>query len=159
MRGATCDLFFRPSGFHRQGDWFYYNVEGESEFRQLLKREDTVFLLGFSYCHKPFECPSGRFTDQCVADEGNRVCQQCFIGKCLHASPAEKTVPVIIPTVHYIWGQGIGSSPPAPESTGRLFDHRLRANAENVCRLGKYDRHPRNWRAFRWTHLQYHEGI
>jgi len=59
-------------------------------------------VVGFSYCHKPFECPSGRFSDACIHDPEHPVCRQCFIGKCLHALPQQRTVPLLIPTVHYI---------------------------------------------------------
>jgi hypothetical protein len=37
-----------------------------------------------------------------VHDLNNPVCQQCFIGKCVHAAPTKNTVPVYIPTVHDI---------------------------------------------------------
>ena len=58
--------------------------------------------MGFSYCHKPFECPSGRFSDQCIHDPAHPVCGQCFISKCVHSLPVERNVPLFIPTVHYI---------------------------------------------------------
>lgn len=93
---------FRGTSYERKEDFFFYNLRGEEEFIQLLEKKDTIFVLGFSYCHKPFECPSGRFSDQCIADAENAVCRQCFIGKCLHASPNKETIPLVIPTVHYI---------------------------------------------------------
>jgi hypothetical protein len=62
-------------------------------------------VVGFSYCHKPLECPSGRFTDQCIHDETHPVCGQCFIGKAVHALPTEQTKVFFIPTVHYIGEQ------------------------------------------------------
>ena len=64
-----------------------------------------MLVLGFSYCHKPFECPSGRFTDACIHDQENLVCQQCFIGKAVHASLGSNVIPLFIPTVHYIGGK------------------------------------------------------
>lgn len=88
--------------FQRNGDFFFYGLNNLDEFRELLKNPDNLFVLGFSYCHKPFECPSGRFTPDCIHDAGNPVCRQCFIGKALHATPSEHTIPVIIPTIHYI---------------------------------------------------------
>lgn len=88
--------------FKRDGDFFLYGINSSQQFEQLLKKPNTLLVLGFSYCHKPFECPSGRFTDQCIHDLNNSVCQQCFIGKCVHAAPQIATVPVYIPTVHYI---------------------------------------------------------
>lgn len=85
-----------------EGDFFLYGISSLDNFRELLKEKDTVLVAGFSYCHKPLECPSGRFTDQCVLDLDNPVCRQCFIGKALSQLPKKHTVPVIIPTVHHI---------------------------------------------------------
>lgn len=93
---------FSSSSFRREGDFFYYGIQNEEQFRALLKRDDTLLLLGFSYCHKPFECPSGRFSDQCIKDLSNPVCRQCFIGKASHAAPKQRVIPVYIPTVHDI---------------------------------------------------------
>lgn len=88
--------------FKSEGDFFLYGLTSLNEFETLLKAPNTLFVMGFSYCHKPFECPSGRFTDQCIHDLTNPVCQQCFIGKCVHAAPQKDTIPLYIPTVHYI---------------------------------------------------------
>lgn len=88
--------------FLRDGDFFLYGISTFSDFEKLLQRQDTLLVLGFSYCHKPFECPSGRFSDQCIHDVNHPVCQQCFIGKCVHAAPKTNTVSVYIPTIHYI---------------------------------------------------------
>lgn len=92
---------FRPKSYRREGDFFYYGMQSLDELKSAISRDDTLFVLGFSYCHKPFECPSGRFTDECMHDHENPVCQQCFIGKAMHAAP-EGTIKLAIPTVHYI---------------------------------------------------------
>ena len=85
----------------RDDDFFLYGIKNVEQFQHLLLEENTLLVVGFSYCHKPFECPSGRFTDQCLHDPNHTVCRQCFIGKCTHALP-ENTLPLYIPTVHYI---------------------------------------------------------
>lgn len=92
---------FRPQSYTRDGDFFYYGIKDAEEFKKKLASPDAVFALGFSYCHKPFECPSGRFTPDCIADATNPTCRQCFIGKAVHASP-ERTHILIIPTIHYV---------------------------------------------------------
>jgi hypothetical protein len=96
---------FKKKPFRREGDFFYYGIKNEKEFEKALLEDNTIFVLGFSYCHKPFECPSGRFTPECIHDVNNPVCQQCFIGKAVHAAPSENTVTVYIPTIHYIGGK------------------------------------------------------
>lgn len=88
--------------YTRDGDFFLYGVDSVDAFTQLLEDPTTIFVVGFSYCHKPLECPSGRFTDACIHDADNPVCRQCFIGKCVHALPENNVVPLFIPTVHYI---------------------------------------------------------
>lgn len=89
----------------RDDDLFLYGLKSVDDFRNLLDNENSLLVIGFSYCHKPFECPSGRFTDQCVHDPENPVCRQCFIGKCCNALPEKKTISLYIPTVHYISGK------------------------------------------------------
>lgn len=93
---------FRPKPYKRDDDFFLYGIESVGEFEAQLKEPNHVLVVGFSYCHKPFECPSGRFTDKCVHDLKNPVCQQCFIGKAVHALPDHNTIPLFIPTIHYI---------------------------------------------------------
>lgn len=92
----------QKSAYIREEDFFYYGLKNQDEFVQALSDPNTLFVVGFSYCEKPHECPSGRFTDSCVRDLQNPICRQCFIGKALHTLPKSATVPLIIPTVHYI---------------------------------------------------------
>lgn len=92
---------FSKSSYQREGDFFLYGLDSVDDFAKKLTEKERIFVLGFSYCHKPFECPSGRFTDQCVNDQQSLVCQQCFIGKCLCFSPSDAIV-LLIPTVHYV---------------------------------------------------------
>lgn len=94
--------YLKKNPYERDDDFFLYGVKDITEFKQLLRKEDSILAIGFSYCHKPFECPSGRFTDKCIHDDKNPVCGQCFIGKCMHAMPENRTVPIVIPTVHDI---------------------------------------------------------
>ncbi len=95
----------RSKPYQREGDFFLYGVSSLSEFEELLKDRDAILILGFSYCHKPFECPSGRFTPDCLHDANNPICQQCFIGKAVHAATPRQTIPLFIPTIHYIGGK------------------------------------------------------
>ncbi len=93
---------FKKKSYSRDGDFFLYNVESVEEFHKLLDNPESPLVVGFSYCHKPHECPSGRFTTECVADVSNPVCQQCFIGKMVHALPQHNVVPLFITTIHYV---------------------------------------------------------
>ncbi len=102
---AFFKSIFKKKSYLRDEDFFYYGIENEEEFKSLLIQPDTLLVLGFSYCHKPFECPSGRFTDECIHDVNHPVCQQCFIGKAVHASAESQIIPLFIPTIHYIGGK------------------------------------------------------
>jgi len=102
---ALLKSAFKKKPYLRDGDFFYYGVKTEREFKKLLEEPNTLFVLGFSYCHKPFECPSGRFKDDCIHNQENPVCQQCFIGKAVHASKQCEVIPLFIPTIHYIGGK------------------------------------------------------
>lgn len=93
--------YLKGKAYRRENDFFYYNLEGKEHFKKELNNPGSLILLGFSYCHKPFECPSGRFSDRCKNDPLSPVCGQCFIGKMqLLSSPQITTL--FIPTVHYI---------------------------------------------------------
>jgi len=92
--------WMRKRSYEVDGDLFFYGTDLK-KFEELLQDPDTLLVLGFSYCHKPFECPSKRFNDLCLHDSENGVCQQCFIGQCIHAS-SKDTVVYAIPTIHYI---------------------------------------------------------
>lgn len=99
-RLLTSALKTRP--YVRKDDFFFYGIKNTKEFENLLVKDNTILILGFSYCHKPFECPSGRFTPNCISDLENLVCRQCFIGKAVHAGKEKQTIPLFIPTIHYI---------------------------------------------------------
>lgn len=92
---------FSKEPYKREGDFFLYGLNSLNEFEKVVKKPEALFLLGFSYCQKPFECPSKRFTDQCINDLSNPICQQCIIGKILQVAP-KNVEKVFIPTVHYI---------------------------------------------------------
>ncbi len=87
--------------YSRDGDFFFYGIPSVEAFEELVKQSDSHLIVGFSYCHKPFECPSGRFSAECIHDPNHPVCRQCFIGKAVHMLPL-KITPLFIPTVHYI---------------------------------------------------------
>lgn len=93
---------FAKKPFKREGDFFLYGLNSLAQFESLVQDPLTLFVMGFSYCHKPFECPSKRFTPECIHDPHHPVCQQCFIGKAVNALPKENTIPLFIPTIHYI---------------------------------------------------------
>lgn len=92
--------FIKKQSYKRDGDFFLYGVSSVEAFEKKLRR--ALLVVGFSYCQKPLECPSGRFTDGCIRDPNHPVCRQCPIGKVLNSLPREKVKPLIIPTVHYI---------------------------------------------------------
>lgn len=99
---ALLKSSLKKKSYSRKGDFFLYGITSTNEFENELVDPNSLLILGFSYCHKPFECPSGRFTPDCKNELTSPICQQCFIGKALQASKHEKTIPLLIPTIHYI---------------------------------------------------------
>jgi hypothetical protein len=85
--------------YKRDGDLFLYGIDSISRFKEKIEDPNSILILGFSYCHKPFECPSGRFTPNCIHDPNHPVCGQCFIGKAVNASVGAKVIPLFIPTI------------------------------------------------------------
>lgn len=102
---AFIKSVFKTKPYTRSGDFFFYGIKDLNEFESLLSDTNNIFVLGFSYCHKPFECPSGRFTPDCIHNPENPVCRQCFIGKAVNALPEKNAIPLFIPTIHYIGGK------------------------------------------------------
>lgn len=99
---ALLRSVMKKKSFIRDDDFFLYGIKSVAEFKELLKQETSLLVIGFSYCHKPFECPSGRFTSLCQHVADHPVCRQCFIGKCVNALPEDNVIPLFIPTIHYI---------------------------------------------------------
>ena len=95
----------KKKSYQRDDDFFLYGIDHVEEFQDLIRQENTLLVVGFSYCHKPFECPSGRFTPDCIHDPEHPVCRQCFIGKAINALPEKESIPLAIPTIHYIGGK------------------------------------------------------
>lgn len=93
---------FKKKPYTRDGDFFLYRLSTVDEFKELLDDPNSLLVIGFSYCEKPHECPSKRFTPDCIHDPNNSVCQQCFIGKAINTLPPTRAEPLIIPTIHYI---------------------------------------------------------
>lgn len=102
---AYFKSIFQKKSYKRENDFFLYGIPDLKTFQTLLTQANTLLVVGFSYCHKPFECPSGRFTSECIHDPSHPVCRQCFIGKVMNALPEKNTVATAIPTVHYIGGK------------------------------------------------------
>ena len=77
---AYLKSIFKSKPHIQDGDFFFYGIRNLAEFEKLVADPRSLFVLGFSYCHKPFECPSGRFTPDCIRDADNPVCRQCLSG-------------------------------------------------------------------------------
>lgn len=95
-------IFRKKSYTKKEEDFYYYGFKSLEEFEKRVNHEKSLLILGFSYCHKPMECPSKRFTEDCIHDPEHPVCGQCFIGKSIHARKENKVLPLIIPTAFYI---------------------------------------------------------
>ncbi|MBM3197849.1 MAG: hypothetical protein FJZ58_01160 [Chlamydiae bacterium] len=94
--------YLSKQSFHRKEDLFFYGLRNEHDFIARASHKKSLLVLGFSYCHKPLECPSGRFSDQCQNAQDHPVCQQCFIGKASLLAKRTNAHILYIPTIHYI---------------------------------------------------------
>lgn len=99
---ALLKSYVSKTPYTREGDLFFYGVKNLTHFKEVMLKKDLLLVVGFSYCHKPFECPSGRFSSECIHSLENLVCQQCFIGQMVHSLPPKNVIPLFIPTIHYI---------------------------------------------------------
>lgn len=100
--GKLVKSLCQKQAYTRENDHFYYGISSEQELIDRFAEDDSHLVIGFSYCQKPLECPSGRFTDQCQNDPSHPVCGQCPIGKAMSLLPQDRVTPLIIPTIHYI---------------------------------------------------------
>lgn len=103
-------------GYKEEGDLFFYGVKDFDSFKKRARQEETKILLGFSYCQKPLECPSGRFTEQCELNRSSPICAQCPIGKAICLSPKDKVQPLLIKTVHHVGDELIKFQKQHPQS-------------------------------------------
>lgn len=94
-------LFQKKTCYFQEDNLFFYNIHDIEEFQEKLF-QDNILVMGFSYCHRPLECPAQRFSSRCLHNPDNAVCRQCFIGKCLNALPEKQVVPILITTTHHI---------------------------------------------------------
>jgi hypothetical protein len=92
----------KKSSYTRNGDAFFYGIKDLKTWESHLENKKSLLVLGFSYCHKPLECPSGRFNSKCINNASNPVCGQCLIHKYKQLSPTTRTLVFVIPTIHYI---------------------------------------------------------
>lgn len=88
--------------YTRSGDFYFFGIQDAEAFQKSLKDPDSLLIVGFSFCHKPLECPDERFNATCRFDPEHPVCRQCFIGKARNALPEKKIVSVIVPTIYDI---------------------------------------------------------
>ena len=107
------------------GDFFYYGIKSHSEMHALMQEKNVLLLVGFSYCEKPKECPSTRFSSSCCADLENKVCQQCFIGKVRHALPHANSYVAIVPTINAIGEEVVQLQQAFPERKILFLHHFL----------------------------------
>ena len=94
--------YAKKKSFRRDQDFFFYGINNERDFLELFKDPNHLLVVGFSYCHKPLECPATRFSADCIHDPAHPVCGQCFIGKTINHLPKHHVIPLLIPTIHYI---------------------------------------------------------
>ncbi len=59
---------FKKKPYRREGDFFLYGLPSIEALIKRFHTKDVLLVVGFSYCQKPHECPSGRFNDLCVRD-------------------------------------------------------------------------------------------
>lgn len=65
-------------------------------------KKSSNLIIGFSFCEKPLECPSQRFTSECKNDPLNTICQTCPISKYLKKINVKDYTIFFITTVNYI---------------------------------------------------------
>jgi hypothetical protein len=102
---AFFKSILKSKPYKRDGDFFLYGLSSLEQFEEIIQDQESLLVVGFSYCHKPFECPAERFSAACIHDPDHPVCRQCFIGKAINALPEKRAIPLVIPTVHYIGGR------------------------------------------------------
>lgn len=92
---------FQKKNYHHDGDFFFYGLSSTDQFLKLAADPQTITVVGYSYCEKPFDCPSSRFSPDCLASHDSLICRSCHVGKAKYLLP-EKVVVLSIPDVHMI---------------------------------------------------------
>ncbi len=105
--------FFKKRPYTLDQRVYCFNVSDISSFKKKLQNPNTILIVGFSYCQKPKNCPSKRFSSNCINDPNSPVCQNCFIG---NTTQMKKNIYFLnIPDIQYISKQIIEKITQNPE--------------------------------------------
>lgn len=73
---AGKDKFFADAIKRKKG-YVLINVTNLSQLIKSISNSPKDLVVMLSYCIKPIECPSGRFSDKCRPRLSSRVCEKC----------------------------------------------------------------------------------
>lgn len=92
--------FFNKTPFKKIDNYYLFNLSSLEDFKKEIISDNSLLVIGFSYCQKPIQCPKGRFSNKCDFDSQNSTCRQCFIGKCKNLLKNE--IFLLIPTAKHL---------------------------------------------------------
>jgi hypothetical protein len=86
----------------KDSNFYYYGIKNITEW---LNHKSSLLVVGFSYCQKPHDCPSNRFSTNCCNDTKNPICRECFISRCHEALSNKKNTTTFCITTAYSLGK------------------------------------------------------
>ncbi|NGX62827.1 MAG: hypothetical protein KR126chlam6_00229 [Candidatus Anoxychlamydiales bacterium] len=93
--------YLKKAPYIQKEDLFFFNINSFNDLTKKAKDKNSIFVFGYSYCMKPKDCPSKRFTKDCIHDKDNEICQKCEIFHQISKIPANDIL-LIIPDAYYI---------------------------------------------------------
>ncbi len=94
-------LFFRREEKISQGGYFFHGLNNLIDLERALCADNTYLFIGLSYCQKPFDCPSQRFSEECRASS-HPACNECLIGNVSRNFSSHTSCIVTIPTIFFL---------------------------------------------------------
>ncbi|MBI5346778.1 MAG: hypothetical protein HZB76_06540 [Chlamydiae bacterium] len=82
----------------QSNDLYFFGIKDLKSFKELIVKKESLMVVGFSYCHRPLDCPKTRFSNECLHDNSHPVCKNCFIGSSVNKTP--NMLPIFITDVY-----------------------------------------------------------
>lgn len=75
--------YLKKQNYTQKNNLCYFNIKSYEDFIKEATDDKNVFIFGLSYCQRPKNCISPRFSNKCDFDDKNETCRDCFIAKYL----------------------------------------------------------------------------
>jgi len=136
--GGFSQISLAPKSYNEKEIFFLYGVDSLTQFEELLKNRKALLILGFSYCTSPLNVIRALTPDLCALTLNILFVSSALFGKIVQAATPKQTIPLFIPTIHYIGGKIFENVHQNPGKPIVFMITACELTLEMFGRLGKY---------------------